>query len=125
MNKWLGIGIISSKINIKKTKNNRDIAKFRIAVPRIPSKDNPPPVDIISCCAFDDYALDCYRRGKKGDRVGIVGKIYTISHTYNERDTLLMEIMIDYIEFLDEPTNSSVKENSLITAYYESIKNNE
>ena len=122
MNKWFGIGTITSSVNTKKTKNKRDVAKFRIAVPRIPSKESPPPVDIISCCAFDDYALECYEKGKRGSRVGIVGKISTISHTFNERDTLLMEIMIDYIEFLDEPINASIEENSLITAYYESIK---
>ena len=124
MNKWLGIGVITSKIILKRTRHNRDIAKFRIAVLRSPTKESTTTYDIISCCAFDECALNCHSKGNIGDKVGIVGKISTIPHVFNGRSTIHMEIMIDHIEFLEEPIDFKAEEDSLIKAYYNSFPNN-
>lgn len=86
MNKVCLIGRCTINPEIKQSSGGKSYTKFNIAINRTNGKrehnENRQTADFISCLAWEHNAEFLTRYLKKGDRVGIEGKIQT--GTYND-----------------------------------------
>lgn len=81
MNKVCLIGRSTGDIELKQTTTGREYVKFTLAVDRVLGKDargnGKQTADFISCVAWGQTAEFLNKYIRKGDRLGVTGKIQT------------------------------------------------
>lgn len=90
------------------------VANFRIAVPRMVRDGEHPEADFISCVAWNKSADLVNNYFKKGDRIGIEGKIQ--SRSYKNKDGVEVyatEVVCNNISFIEKKLSpdNKVKED--------------
>ena len=103
MNKIILVGNVCNEIEIRYTSNNTPVASFTIAVNRNHTKeDGTKDTDFINIVAWNKKAELIHQYLKKGDRVGIVGRLQVRKYQ-NERgeNRYVTEIIADEVEFLN------------------------
>ena len=102
------IGRFTKDVEVRKTQTGKSVAQFSIAVNR---RGKDAGADFINCVAWEKAADLLAQYGRKGDRVGIVGRIATRS--YDDKNTgkkiFVTEIMVDQFEFLSEAKKEEPK----------------
>ena len=103
MNKIILVGNVCNEIEIRYTSNNTPIATFTIAVNRNHTKeDGNKEADFINIVAWNKKAELIHQYLKKGDRVGIGGRLQVRKYQ-NERgeNRYVTEVVAEEIEFLN------------------------
>ena len=110
MNKVVLIGRNTKDIELKQTPNGTSVAEFSIAVNRaFKNANGERESDFFNCIAFSKLAETISRYVKKGDQIGIEGRLQTRNYTNKEgRKVYVTEIIVENVEFLqskkqDEP----------------------
>lgn len=110
MNKVIEIGRNVKDIELRQTSSGTSAVEFSIAVKRAFKNANGEcDSDFFNCVAFGKSAETISRYVKKGDMIGIEGRLQTRSYTNKEgRKINVTEIIVDNFEFLqskrpDEP----------------------
>lgn len=97
MNKVELMGRLTKDVNILKTKNDKEMATFTLAVPRKGQKDT---TDFIDCVAFGELPSILSKYTSKGVRLIVTGAI-NISD-YKEGNTKKsFSILVDDFYFVD------------------------
>lgn len=113
MNKIILIGRNTKDIELRTTQSGIDVTQFTLAVQRnYKNADGEYDTDFINCIAFKSTAKLIHSYIKKGDKLGIEGRIQTRS--YDAQDgtkRYLTEVVVDNIEFLESKKEDSQKEN--------------
>ena len=102
MNKALLIGRNTKDIELKATTSGKSVVTFNIAVNRPYKNDSGErDCDFLNCIAFSKLAETISKYVKKGDLIGIEGRIQTRSYTdKGGNNRYSTEIMVENIEFL-------------------------
>lgn len=81
---------------MRNTQSDKAVANFTLAVDR--SKDG---ADYINCVAWNKTAELLEKYVKKGDKIGLIGRIQTRTYDDNNgRKVYVTEVVADEIEFL-------------------------
>ena len=102
MNKVIIIGRNTKDIELKQTTAGKAVAEFSVAVNRsFKNSNGERESDFFNCIAFSKLAETISRYVKKGDQVGIEGRLQTRNYTNKEgRKVYITEIIVENVEFL-------------------------
>ena len=102
MNKWIGIGRLTSDPTITSSQSGTNIAKYRLAVDRPFKQDGQQTADFIPCIAFGKSADFASRYLQKGMRIAVEGRIQTGSYTKDDGTKVYTtDIIVDRHEFCE------------------------
>lgn len=109
VNVWSGIGRLVHDPELKYTPTGTPMVKFRVAVNR-----NKDEADFINCIAFNKVAENLANYQRKGNRIGIVGKIQTGSYENQEGKRIYtFDVLANNIEFLESRSEQQNGQNSM------------
>lgn len=95
------IGRLVSDPELKKTESSKDYATITIAVQRpFKNSDGIYESDFIRCNLWAGIANNVNEYCKKGDLVGIKGRIQVRSYEENDETKYITEIIVDKVSFL-------------------------
>lgn len=107
MNKTQLIGRPTADIELKKTQSGKSVATFTLAVNRTIKVDGQPDADFIQCVAWGKTAELLSQYVRKGNRVGICGRIQTRNYESNGQRVYVTEVVVEEIEFLENKRETS------------------
>lgn len=112
MNKVIIIGRNTKDIELKQTTSGTSVAEFSIAVKRtFKSANGEYESDFFNCIAFSKLAETISRYVKKGDQVGIEGRLQTRNYTNKEgKKVYVTEIIVENVEFLQSKKQDEQKQ---------------
>ena len=109
MNKVCLTGRITKNIELKYNQNNVAITSFNLAVTRkFKNQNGEYESDFINCIAYKSTAELLNKYVKKGDLLGIEGRIQT--RNYEDKDgkrVYVTEVIVDSIDFLQSRKDES------------------
>ena len=112
MNKVCLTGRITKNIELKYNQNNVAITSFTLAVTRkFKNQNGEYESDFINCIAYKSTAELLNKYVKKGDLLGIEGRIQT--RNYEDKDgkrVYVTEVIVDSIDFLQSRKDESKQE---------------
>lgn len=95
---------------------NTMVANFTLAVNRRYKKDGEPDADFINCVAWKKTAEFIIKHFKKGNQIGLAGRIQTRSYDdQNGNKRFITEIIAEEIYFADGKKNEEPEEPTDIT----------
>lgn len=102
MNKVIMIGRTTKDVELKQTSSGAYVAEFSVAVKReFKSASGETESDFFNCVVFSKLAETVSRYVKKGDMIGIDGRLQTRSYTNREgKKIYVTEIIVSNVEFL-------------------------
>lgn len=101
MNKVVIIGRNTRDVELKQTSSGTAVAEFSIAVKRNFKTNGQYESDFFDCVAYGKTAELISQYVKKGDMVGIDGRLQTRNYTNKEgRKVYVTEIIVENVEFL-------------------------
>lgn len=101
MNKVVITGRTTKDIELKVTTSGTNVATFSIAVKRAYKGNGEQESDFFECVAYSKTAELISKYVKKGDMVGIDGRLQTRNYTNREgRKVYITEIIVENVEFL-------------------------
>jgi single-strand DNA-binding protein len=102
MNKVIIIGRNTKDIELRQTTAGTSVAEFSIAVNRaFKNANGERESDFFNCIAFSKLAETISKYVKKGDQIGIEGRLQTRNYTNKEgRKVYITEIVVENVEFL-------------------------
>lgn len=130
MNKVVIIGRNVKDIELMQTSTGTSVAEFSVAVRRsFKSANGEYESDFLNCVAYKNTAELISRYVKKGDMVGIDGRIQTRNYTNKEgRKVYVTEIIVENVEFLQskkqdgqKPTTTPAQEDPFNGAKLEEL----
>ena len=110
MNKCVMIGRVTKDIELRQLSTGTSTIEFSIAVKRaFKNANGEQESDFFNCVAFSKTAETISKYVKKGDQLGIEGRLQTRSYTNRDgRKITVTEIIVENFEFLQakkqEPT---------------------
>lgn len=114
MNKVCLTGRVTKNIELKYTQNNIAITNFTLAVTRkFKNQNGEYESDFINCIAYKSTAELLSKYVKKGDLLGIEGRIQT--RNYEDKDgkrVYVTEVIVDSIDFLQSRKDESKQETT-------------
>lgn len=118
MNKVIIIGRTTKDIELKVTPSGTSVAEFSVAVKRaFKNANGENESDFFNCIAFSKLAETISRYVKKGDQVGIEGRLQTRNYTNKEgKKVYVTEIIVENVEFLQ-----TKKQDEQTTPHFEEI----
>ena len=95
------IGRLASDPELKKTEKSKDYSTIIVAVQRSFKNSNGIyETDFIKCNLWNGIANNVNEYCKKGDLVGLKGRIQIRSYEENEETKYITEIIVDKVSFL-------------------------
>ena len=111
MNKVILIGRTTQDVELKRMTNGNEVTTFNIAVNRsFKNANGEYDTDFFPCVAFKKLAETISRYVKKGDLVGIEGRLQ--ARNYTDKDNIkryVTEIIVDNIDFLQPKPKAEPK----------------
>ena len=97
LNQVVMVGRLTSDPEINEVENDRKVATITLAVPRIyKNAEGVYETDFIKCTLWNGIAENTAEYCKKGDVVGVKGRIQTT----NVDDKIVMEVVAEKVSFL-------------------------
>lgn len=110
MNKVVIIGRNTRDVELKQTSSGTAVAEFSIAVKRSFKTNGQYESDFFDCVAYGKTAELISQYVKKGDMVGIDGRLQTRNYTNKEgRKVYVTEIIVENVEFLSTKKQETVE----------------
>ena len=101
MNKVILIGRNTKDIELKQLTSGSSVIEFSIAVNRPYKTNGENESDFFNCVAYSKLAENISRYVKKGDLIGIEGRLQTRNYTNREgKKVYVTEIIVENCEFL-------------------------
>lgn len=101
MNRFCGLGRITATPELKVLENGGYVCPFTIAINRkFRNQDDEYEADFINCVAFNKTAELIGEYIKKGDLLGVEGRVQTRTYTNkDDRTVYVTEVIVDQITF--------------------------
>lgn len=118
MNRIILIGRNVKEIELKQTASGVSVSEFTIAVNRsFKNANGERESDFFNCIAFSKLAETICRYVKKGDQVGVEGRLQTRNYTNKDgKKVYVTEIIVENVEFLQNK-----RTDEQITPHFEEI----
>lgn len=101
LNQAVLVGRIVKEPELKETNNGSKVSNITLAVPRsYKNNDGEYDTDFISCILWKGVAERTSQYCKKGDLVGVKGRIQTRSYEQEEDVKYITEIVAEKVTFL-------------------------
>lgn len=101
MNKIVITGRATKDIELKQTTSGTSVATFSVAVKRSFKSNGEQESDFFDCVAYSKTAELISKYVKKGDMIGIEGRLQTRNYTNREgKKVYVTEIIAENVEFL-------------------------
>lgn len=133
MNKVIIIGRTTKDIELRATQGGTSVIEFSIAVKRpFKNANGENESDFFNCIAYSKLAETISRYVKKGDQVGVEGRLQTRNYTNKEgKKVYVTEIIVENVEFLqnkkqeEQTAPSFTQADPFASARWEEIKNDD
>ena len=112
MNKVVLVGRLTRDPEIRHTQSGAAVASFSLAV----SRRKKDEADFVPVTAWNKTAELGEKYVKKGDRVGIAGRIQTGSYEKDGRKVYTFDVIADDLEFLSTKAEREEPEQQTFTA---------
>lgn len=110
MNKWIGMGRLTRKPDVRWTQGQEQkcVARFTVAVDRRGQKqEGQQSADFISCVAFGRQAEFAEKYLNQGTKVAIAGRIQTGSYTNRDGQRVYTtDVVVEEVEFAESKAAS-------------------
>ena len=112
MNKVILIGRTTKDIEFKTTPSGTSVVDFSLAVNRnFKNKSGEYETDFFNCVSYSHLADTISRYVKKGDKVGVEGRLQTRNYTNGEgRTVYVTEVIVENLEFLQPKAKEAEQE---------------
>lgn len=101
MNTVMLVGRLAQDIEIKKTEKGKEVARVSLAVNRsFKNTDGLYDVDFIDCILWDGMAKNINEYCKKGDTVGIRGRIQVSHYEVEGVKRKAVDVIVEKMSFL-------------------------
>lgn len=101
LNQVILVGRLTRDLEVHESDKGKKVATCTIAVPRaFKNKDGILETDFINCTLWDAIALNTSEYCKKGDIVGIKGRLQTKKETVDDKTYYRLELVADKVSFL-------------------------
>ena len=101
LNQIVLVGRLTREITVNKSDNGIKVATIPLAIPRsFKNADGTYDTDFIDCVAFDQIAENTSEYVKKGDIVGVKGRVQSRIIEKEDKKENVMEIICEKITFL-------------------------
>jgi len=109
LNQTVLVGRLTSDLELKETENGAQVANITVAVPRSYKNENGEyDTDFIDCVLWNSIASNTSQYCKKGDIVGVKGRIQTGNYVdYDGNKRKVTEIIAEKITFLSSKKTDS------------------
>lgn len=105
MNKAQLIGRVTRDIEMRMTQSQTPVVSFSLAVDKRNKEDG---ADFISCVAFGKMAEAMNKFVRKGQRIGVSGRIQTRSYKNKDGKTVYVtEVVLEELDFLERKADES------------------
>lgn len=113
INRVVLIGRLVRDPELRKTTNGTSVCSFTLAVNRRQNQDGTQDADFINCVAWNKLADNIQLYQKKGNQLGIEGRINTRSYDNQQgQKVYVTEVVAENVELLT-PRNDFNKQNTL------------
>lgn len=120
MNKWVGIGRLTKDPELKFTPGaGTAVCTFTLAVDRKYKKEGQPSADFVPVVVWGKIAESTANYKKKGELIGVVGRIETRS--YEAKDggrRYVTEVIADEVQFLDYGGSKDSGQGNIPSDYF-------
>lgn len=107
LNQVVLVGRLVQDLQINKTDKGKKIANVILAIPRsFKNMNGTYDTDFINCVVFDSVAENTSEYCKKGDIVGIKGRVQSRTVEKEEKKETLNEIVAEKVTFLSNKKES-------------------
>lgn len=105
LNQTVLVGRLVSDIELRETEEGKKVANFTLAVPRSYKNSNGEyETDFIDCVIWKTVAESTAEYCKKGDLLGIKGRVQTHTYEKDEKKIKTTEIVAEKVTFLSSTT---------------------
>lgn len=114
INRVVLIGRLVRDPELRKTQNGTSVCSFTMAVNRRQNQDGTQDADFINCVAWNKLADNIQLYQKKGNQLGIEGRINTRSYDNQQgQKVYVTEVVAENVQFLT-PRNNFNEQNTLV-----------
>lgn len=114
INRVVLIGRLVRDPELRKTQNGTSVCSFTMAVNRRQNQDGTQDADFINCVAWNKLADNIQLYQKKGNQLGIEGRINTRSYDNQQgQKVYVTEVVAENVQFLT-PRNDFNEQNTLV-----------
>ena len=107
------IGRLTRDPELRKTQSGMSVCSFTLAVNRRQNQDGTQEADFINCVAWNKLADNIQLYQKKGNQLGVDGRINTRSYDNQQgQKVYVTEVVAENVQFLT-PRNDFNKQNAL------------
>ena len=108
MNSVQLVGRLTRDPDVKYSEGGSTVARFTLAIDRRFKKEGGDSADFISCVAFGKAAEFLEKRFRKGQRLGLTGRIQTGSYTNQEGNKIYTtDVIAENVEFVESKGTSA------------------
>jgi single-strand DNA-binding protein len=107
MNNVSLVGRLTRDPEVRYTDGGSSVAKFSIAVDRHFKKEGQPDADFPNCVAFGKTAEFIEKYFRKGQRIGLIGRIQTGSYEKEGTKIYTTDVIIENVEFVESKANEN------------------
>lgn len=113
INRVVLIGRLTRDPELRKTRSGTSVCSFTLAVNRRQNQDGTQDADFINCVAWNKLADNIQLYQKKGNQLGIEGRINTRSYDNQQgQKVYVTEVIAENVQFLT-PRNDFNEQNAL------------
>lgn len=113
INRVVLIGRLTRDPELRKTQSGTSVCSFTLAVNRRQNQDGTQEADFINCVAWNKLADNIQLYQKKGNQLGVEGRINTRSYDNQQgQKVYVTEVIAENVQFLT-PRNDFNKQNTL------------
>ncbi len=111
MNSVMLVGRLSQDIEVKELESGKKVTHITLAVNRgYKNIDGIYETDFFDCILWDGLAINANDYCKKGDSVGVRGRLQTSSYEKDGIKRKVVEIIVDKLTFIASKKDSDKKE---------------
>ena len=108
LNQIVLVGRLTKDIVVNKSDKGIKVATLRLAIPRsFKNSEGVYDTDFIDCVLFDSIAENTSEYCKKGDIVGVKGRIQSRVIEEDDKKETVMEIIAEKVTFLSSHSSES------------------
>ena len=113
MNQVSVIGRIVRDIELKDLGEGKHVVNNTIAIPMTFKKDSGQDTDFIPIVAWNKTAILLHQYCKKGNLIGLTGRMQSRSYLNKENETIyVIEMVVNTVQFLSNKPKEDIKQSS-------------
>lgn len=112
LNQLILVGRLTRNIKINKSENGKKVATISLAIPRsFKNMDGTYDTDFVDCIAFENIAENTANYCKKGDIVGVKGRVQSrVLEREGGKKEYLLDIIAEKVTFLSSKKEEGKEE---------------